>query len=183
MMRRVLSRLARSRLARAFRREDGTASIEFVIFVPVVVTIFMASVEAGFYMAKHVMMERGLDMVMRDLRLGKLGKPDHDELRTLICHATPMLKDCESILMVEMRPMSMLTFDMMTDPATCIDRGETGEPDIDYDTGSSNELVIVRICAIQDPIFPSTGIGLQLRADAQGGYQMVAASVFVNEPD
>ena len=91
MMRRVLSRLARSRLARAFRREDGTASIEFVIFVPVVVTIFMASVEAGFYMAKHVMMERGLDMVMRDLRLGKLGKPDHDELRTLICHATPCL--------------------------------------------------------------------------------------------
>jgi hypothetical protein len=35
---------------------------------------------------------------------------------------------------------------------------------------------------VQDPIFPSTGIGLQLREDGQGGYQMVTASVFVNEP-
>ena len=34
------------RLARGFRREDGTASIEFVMAVPVLMTIFMASFNA-----------------------------------------------------------------------------------------------------------------------------------------
>jgi hypothetical protein len=177
MIRRTLSRLYR----RA-KREDGTATIEFVIVVPIVVTIFMASVEAGFYMAKHVMMERGLDLVMRDLRLGNLGAVDHDDLRELICAATPILKDCESILKVEMRPVSTVTFDLPATPTTCIDRGEETEPLTEFTPGGSNEIMIIRICAVQDPIFPSTGIGLQLRADAQGGYQMVSASVFVNEP-
>ena len=69
-----------------------------------------------------------------------------------------------------------------TTPATCIDRGNAVEPLTEFVPGGSNEIMIVRVCAGQDPIFPSTGIGLQLRADAEGGYQMVAASVFVNEP-
>lgn len=178
-----MMRKLRSRLFRAVRREDGTASIEFVIFVPVVMTIFMASVEAGFFMAKHVMMERGLDLVMRELRLGNLGAVNHDDLRTLICNATPILNECESILKVEMRPVSTVTFAMPTTPATCIDRGELTEPLTDFTQGGSDELMIVRVCAVQDPIFPSTGIGLQLRADANGGYQMVTASIFVNEPN
>ncbi|MEZ5796378.1 MAG: hypothetical protein R3D63_02055 [Paracoccaceae bacterium] len=42
--------------------------------------------------------------------------------------------------------------------------------------------MIVRVCAVQDPFFPTTGLGLQLKADAEGGYQLIAASVFVNEP-
>ena len=38
--------------------------------------------------------------------LGNLGAVNHDDLRTLICEATPILNDCESILKVEMRPVS-----------------------------------------------------------------------------
>ncbi|NGM46418.1 pilus assembly protein [Rhodobacter sp. SGA-6-6] len=173
-MRRALSRL--------FRREDGTATVEFVLVVPVVISIFMASVEAGFYMAKHVMLERGLDLVMRDIRLGNLGTFENNKLRKLICEATPILVDCENTLMVEMRPISTSTFAISADPATCVDRGESTEVDDHVEPGGSNEIMIIRVCAIQDPIFPSTGIGLHLRADARGGYQMVTASVFVNEP-
>jgi hypothetical protein len=172
-----------SRLFRNFRKEDGTATIEFVICVPVVLTIFMASVEAGFYMAKHVMMERGLDMVIRDVRLGNVPSINHNVLRTRICDVTPILKDCETILKVEMRPVSTNTFNMPTQPATCINRGEVSEPLADFVPGNSDELMVVRICAIQDPIFPSTGMGLQLREDDQGGYQMIAASIYVVEPN
>lgn len=182
MSRRSLLHRVLPRFFRRVRREDGTATIEFVFVVPIIMTIFMASIEAGFYMAKHVMMERGLDMVMRELRLGNLGMVDHNSLRTLICQATPILANCENILKVEMRPISTATFNMPTAPATCINRGEAVEPLTDFTPGGSHEIMIVRICAVQDPIFPSTGIGLQLRADAQGGYQMVASSVFVNEP-
>jgi len=177
--------MIRRALARLFRRaraEDGTATIEFVIVVPIVITIFMASVEAGFYMAKHVMMERGLDMVIRDVRLGRVASLDHDDLRDMICDATPILADCENILKVEMQPVSTTSFTMPNAPTTCVDRGEEVQPMTQIIPGGSNEFMIVRICAVQDPIFPSTGIGLHMRADARGGYQMTASSLFVNEP-
>lgn len=181
MIRSTLRRLAR----RFRRREDGTATIEFVIFVPTVVMIFMASIEAGFYMAKHVMLERGLDLVIRDVRLGNipLAEMNAAGLRQRICAATPMLVDCPSILKIEMRPVSLDTFDMPAVPTTCVNRGNVAPPpDDDLLPGGSNDLVMVRVCAVQDPIFPSTGIGLQLRKDDLGGYQLATASVYVNEP-
>jgi hypothetical protein len=182
MMPSLLSGLGR-RLRRLWRREDGTATIEFVIFVPVVVTIFMASVESGFYMIRHVMLERGVDLVMREFRLGHLGSVTHDELRDLICEATPIMNDCQSILKVSLEPINTASWTMPVAPATCVDRGGTIDPPPPiYVPGSSNQIMVVRVCAVQDPIFPSTGIGLQLRADSQGGYQLVAATIFVNEP-
>jgi Flp pilus assembly protein TadG len=85
---------ALSRLFRRARREDGSATVEFVIVVPVVMTIFVASVEAGFYMTKHALMERGLDLVMREIRLDHIGSFENNKLRSLICDATPILSDC-----------------------------------------------------------------------------------------
>jgi TadE-like protein len=169
-------------IRRFLGREDGTASIEFVIAVPVIMTIFMASIEAGFYMAKHVSMERGLDMVIREVRLGFYNSVSHDLLRDRICELTPILSDCSNTLKVEMTTINMNTFAMPATPATCVDRGNSVQPLTEFVHGGSNEFMVVRICAVQDPIFPSTGVGLQLRADAQGGYQMVSASIFVKEP-
>jgi hypothetical protein len=175
-------RTALSRLFRRTRAEDGTATVEFVIVVPMVLMIFMASVEAGFYMAKHVMLERGVDMAIRDVRLGQVPVVNQEVLREMICEGAHILVDCEDVLLIEMRPVSTETFDLPAAPATCINRGEEVEPMTDVLPGGSGEFMIVRACAIQDPMFPSTGIGLRLRADAQGGYQMIASSLFVNEP-
>lgn len=176
-MRRLLSRFFR----RA-RSEDGTATFEFVIVVPIIVLTCMASIEAGFYMTKHVLMERGLDMVMRDVRLGKLGRIDHDVLRTLICNQTKYLGDCENSLKIELLPVSTANFAMPTDRATCIDKGDPTEALTTVTPGGSHEIMVVRVCVVQDPMFPSTGIGLRLQPDYGGGYQLVATSVFVNEP-
>jgi len=174
---------ALSRLFRRARREDGTATIEFVLVVPVVITIFMASVEAGFYMAKHVLMERGLDLVMRDIRMGYVDDLENgNKVRELVCAATPILSDCENILMVEMQLISTNTFAMPEDPPRCIDRSAETKLDDDITSGGSHEIMFIRVCAVQDPMFPSTGIGLQLRPESGGGYQMATASVFVNEP-
>ncbi|MDQ2065711.1 TadE/TadG family type IV pilus assembly protein [Xinfangfangia sp. CPCC 101601] len=181
MMRRLLSKLFHRARDRA-RDEEGTATIEFIFVVPILCTIFMASVEAGLYMVRHVMMERGLDLVMRDVRLGRLGTFDHNELRRLICARTVVLVDCNSLLKVEMRPVSTATFALPTMPATCIDRGEETEALTTFTPGGAHEIIIVRICVVQDPIFPSTGLGLRLRPASGGGYQMVSNSIFVNEP-
>lgn len=176
-MRRLLSRLFR----RA-RCEDGTATFEFVIVVPIIVLTCMASIEAGFYMTKHVLMERGLDMVIRDARLGNLGIINHDKLRTLICNQAKYLGDCENSLKVELLPVSTTTFSMPAERATCIDKGEPTKALTTVTPGSSHEIMVVRVCVVQDPMFPSTGIGLRLQPSYGGGYQLIATSVFVNEP-
>jgi Flp pilus assembly protein TadG len=170
------------KLALAFRKEDGTASIEFVLSIPVLLMVFMASFESGMFMARHVMLERAVDMTMRDLRLGLLGDVDHDDLRTLMCERAAVLHDCNSLLKIQLTPVSTTTWAMPVDPTTCVDRNEALNPPTEYTPGSGNELVLVRVCVRQDAMFPTTGIGLQLPKDSMGGYALVARSVFVNEP-
>ena len=115
------------------------------------------------YMAKHVMLERGIDMAIREVRLGKVPLVNQEVLRQMVCEGAHILVDCEDVLLVEMRPVSTDTFDLPAAPATCINRGEEVEPMSDVLPGGSGEFMIVRVCSIQDPMFPSTGIGLQLR--------------------
>ena len=55
---------------RRFRSdEDGNMMIEFVIFVPLLFTIFMTSVELGIYSMRQMWLDRGLDMTVRLVRL------------------------------------------------------------------------------------------------------------------
>lgn len=186
-MTRALASLGR-RLRRMWRREDGTASIEFVMFVPVVVTIFMASIESGFYMIKHVMLERGVDMVMRDYRLGNMGLPEYEDLRDQICDATPIIHNCRSELKLWVSPVNTATWEMPIDPAEvayCGDNNGNKEEESEggLTHGGSNQIMFIRVCTLAEPIFPTTGIGLKLRADSlHGGYQLATATVFVNEP-
>ena len=93
------------RLRRLWRREDGTATIEFTIFVPIVLVIFVAAIEAGAYMIRHVMLERGLDLVLRDFRLGRLNSLNHDQLRDRICDRVSLISDCRNNLKVWMQPI------------------------------------------------------------------------------
>lgn len=173
------------RMKRLWRREDGTATVEFVIFVPVVLGIFMASVESGFYMVRHVMMERGLDLVMRDFRLGRLTTLNHNQIRNLVCDALPIVPNCRAELKVWIAPIDPVTWAVDTSMTYCGDRnGELRGPDTGTVVhGGQNEPMFVRICMIQQPLFPTTGIGLKLRADSvSGGYQLATSTVVVNEP-
>ena len=170
------------RLRRDFRKEDGTASIEFLFAIPVLLTIFMASFESGYFMIRHVMLERALDLTMRELRLGLLGNVTHNQLRTLLCTRAVVLGDCQNNLKIELEPVSTATWTMPATPTTCIDRAVPIDPVTTFVRGGSSEPVLVRICVRQDTMFPSTGIGLGLQKDGLGNYAILARSVFVNEP-
>ena len=172
------------RLAARFRREEGTATVEFVLAIPVLMTIFMASFESGMFMVRHVMLEQALDHVMRDLRLGVMGASiTHDQLRDAVCDRTVIIKDCRNSLKVELQPISTETFRMPAIPTGCIDRSAAINPSTTPVAGGSNEPMIVRVCVLQKPMFPMTGVGLRLRQNAvTGEYGLVAMSVFANEP-
>lgn len=177
-----MMRFLRKAFARFAAREDGTATAEFVIAVPVLVTIFLASVESGLYMTRWVMMDRALDQVMRDVRLGNMPGVTHAELRAAICERAAILRDCNNTLMVELLPINPNTWAMPATPVTCINRAEDIEPVLGR-LGEPSEPMLVRLCVVQDPIFPTTGMGLRMKMPGQDGYALIAMSLYANEPN
>ena len=170
------------RLARGFRREDGTATIEFVMAVPVLLTVFMASFESGLLMTRAIMLEQAVDITMRELRLGHYTLPDADLLKAEICKRTVIFKSCEDNIMIEMTRVSTLNWALPKTDVVCVDREEEIQPVTVLQIGQQNDVMLIRVCVIQDALFPTSKYGLRLATDAQGGYGLVTVSAFVTEP-
>jgi hypothetical protein len=170
------------RLARGFRREDGTATIEFVMAVPVLLTVFMASFESGLLMTRAIMLEQAVDITMRELRLGHYTLPDADLLKAEICKRTVIFKSCEDNIMIEMTRVSTLNWALPKTDVACVDREEEIQPVTVLQIGQQNDVMLIRVCVIQDALFPTSKYGLRLATDAQGGYGLVTVSAFVTEP-
>lgn len=180
-----------SSLRRFFRRNDGTSTIEFVLTFPLIIAIFCVSFESSFYMIRSVGLERSLDLVMRDLRLGVLGSITHYGLKTEICERSVVLgntADCVKALKIELQPVSTASFAMPPTPVACVDRSQNIDPMIEpnpdeYTLGDSNQIMLMRVCLQADPMFRSTVFGVQMnRTGPDGGYSLVSTSTFVNEP-
>ena len=172
----------RKKLRRALRREDGSATLEFVLSVPILITIFMASFESGLLMTRSIMLEQSVDMTMRELRLGHYPLPDATLLKSEICKRTVIFKDCESNIMIEMTRVSTTGWSLPRTDVACVDRAEDVQPVTALQIGQQNDIMLVRVCVVQDALFPTTGIGLGLPKDGEGGYGVVAVSAFVTEP-
>ncbi|AZL58367.1 pilus assembly protein [Tabrizicola piscis] len=170
--------------------ERGTATIEFVLLVPIILTIFFASFESSFYMIRSVMLERSVDIVVRDIRLGNLDNIDHSDLKELFCETSALvanIADCVDAMAVWMQPINTATFAMVAPPRYCVDRDEDIilEPTPgEFAYGSDNDIMLLRICLKEEPMFPTTiiGAGLMEGGEDDGSYAIVVTSVFVNEP-
>lgn len=167
---------------RFWRREDGTATIEFALLVPVFLSVLISGVEVGVLTARQTMMERGMEQTMRALRLGHLMPVNLDTLRERICRDTVIVRNCEANLLVELRRMEPENITLPTGNAPCINRDEETQPAVTLTPGVEHDLVLVRVCLIVDPVLPTSGWGLGLRPDESGGFRMVTSSVYVNEP-
>ncbi len=177
----ALGRLLR-RLRRFGRDQSGVVSFEFVLMAPLYLVVFLSAVEAGILLTRGVIMERALDLSVRNLRLGIGGPITHDQLKAQICANTALIRDCMNVVRLELRPVSTVTFQPLNNTATCVERDEEIQPLVEFRTGVENELMLVRICTVVDPVFPTTGLGLRLPKDASGGVRLIATSAFVNEP-
>jgi hypothetical protein len=173
-----------NQLARFWREEGGVASIEFVMAVPVLMAIFSASFESGLFMTREIMLERSLDIVMRELRLGHYPEPvTSDKLKTEICKLTVVFEDCAANLMIELQQISTSTFTLPTVSPECRDLSKPINPSKTLIVGQDNDLMIIRACIIVQALFPTTGIGLSLtRTTNGGGVKVIAVSAFANEP-
>lgn len=178
----TMARRVKARLRRIIRREDGSASLDFVMVIPILLMVFMASFESGLLMVRHLMLEQAVDQTMRDLRIGKIKSPTASLIKEEICSRTTILSDCEANIHIELSPVSTQSWNFPTDHTECVDRSQAIQPSLNFNPGNANEIMLVRVCVIQDAMFPTTGIGLALSKDASGGYGLVSVSAFVNEP-
>ena len=171
-----------NRLRKRLWREDGTATMEFVLMVPVFLTIFMASFESGLLMVRQILLDQSVDESMRELRLGHMANVTEDSLRTQICSLTIVFSNCKANLMIQLDRVSTTTWAIPGTPTQCINRNDVIAPVVALHIGQQNDLMLVRVCVIQNAMFPTTGIGLGLSVDSQGGYALISRTAFVVEP-
>lgn len=177
-----LSRLRRAP-RRLLRRQDGSAQVEFVLMVPLLFTVFFMGVEAGVLQMRQVMLDRALDLTIRDLRLGELGaQPEHDEVREALCEHSFLIPNCLDNVALELSVINMENWTPPQASIECVDREMDIAPVNTFTQAGDTRPTLVRACLIVDLIFPTSRMGLNLTTDSQGGFRMMAASFYINEP-
>ena len=168
---------------RHLRDEDGSATIEFVILGPFLFGMFLATYELGMLLTRQVMLERGLDLAVRSVRLGLVQEVTHDSIKDLICSKGMMIPDCVNQLRLEMVPIDPRGSGTLKADVDCVDRSTPVEEVREFRPGISNDLMILRACALIDPYFPSNVLGFpNIKTNAGQAFAITASSAFVIEP-
>lgn len=173
---------ARNILRRFRRDEEGVVAFDFVIVLPLYLAFFLASFETGMLMTRQVLLDRGVDQVVRLIRINTLNPPSYSQLRTVVCANAPLIPDCENALKIEMwmqDPRGTMQFRPVPD---CVDREEEVQPASIYQLGAQNQIMFVRACVKYEPFFPTAALGGAIR-DKHGEYALVATNIYVTEPN
>lgn len=166
-------------------RQDGNVTVEFVIVVPFLLSLFLASVDTGVSMLRQVMLDRAVDMAVREVRLGRVPSDGSVTMAQLICERTRFLTDCANSIAVEMLPIDTSNFDGLNDPIQCIDREQQIIPSVSFNPGAggtAQELMTIRVCVAADPFIRLTGYLSSMPINEDGDYVVVSRGIFVKEP-
>jgi len=169
-------------MRRFARREDGNASVEFVIVVPIFIALIMMSIELGYVTLRQTMLERGVDIAVRDIRLSTGTAPQHSNIKQKICDEAMIIPNCLDALRLEMVAADPRNFTALDPVPDCVDVSEPANPLRAFQNGQSNELMLLRACAIYDPFFPDDMLGDHLITVSGGQPAFVSMSAFVQEP-
>ena len=165
---------------RQFRQnEDGYSTVEFLIVATTFLTGFFWVFETGLIMTKQMMLERAVDIVVRDLRLASSPAYTHDYIKEKICDEALVLKECSDNLLLELVEVDLdVGFDRT---ATCIDRANEVTPVTSWEPGQRSEVVYMRACVLVDPMMPQEVALFSGTTDT--GIPLIADTAFVNEPE
>lgn len=176
-------RVFASSLRRFRRNESGHATIEFALVFPSMLFLLLSGVEMGLIGLQHAMLERAMDITVRDIRLSTGTSPQHDEIKDLLCERSGFIDNCSDNMILEMVEIDPRAWGGISANATCTDQSEEAAPVVQFkNDAGDNALMILRACAKVDPIFPTAGLGKNLVKDGAGQFALIATSAFVQEP-
>ena len=167
------------------KRQDGAVTVEFVVIVPFLLSLFFASVDVGVSMLRQVMLDRATDLAVREVRLGRVPNDGSVTMAQLICERTMLLPDCINNIAVEMQPIDTSTFAGLTPTVQCVNRELNLTPSVAFSVGSggsAQELMLIRTCVAAEPFIRLTGFFTAMPINEDGEYVVVSRGVFVNEP-
>lgn len=171
-----------SRLRGHRKGEDGSAAVEFVLVFPVIITMILMTLEMGFITLRQTMLDRGLDMAVREVRLGTGTAPQHDAIKALVCENALFLRNCDTQLFLEMEPTDPRAFSSLHELASCTDKPVESRPVREFNPGQQNQLMLMRACVLYDPLFPDALLPRMLTKDNSGRAAILSMTAFVQEP-
>lgn len=172
-----------SHWVRRFRRDDdGTATVEFVIWFPFFLFFMYSALELGLMTMRHAMLDRGLDIAVRDIRLGTGNVPQHDDIKTRICANAIVIPGCAENLRLEMVRTNMRDWSSLPPDPDCTDRAEEARPVRQFIPGTSNQMMLLRACLKVQPLSPTSQLVQYMQRDSSGDISMLVTSAFVQEP-
>lgn len=163
-------------------REAGGATVEFVLLLPVFIAMFMMSFEAALILTRSVMLERAVDLAVRDLRLDPGSVITASRLQNDVCERSRILPDCRDNLLIELTTVSQTSWALPVPSRPCIYGTPTVTPSVNYDGNRAEQLVLLRACYSVAPTFPTSLLGSRTIADGSGQARLLATSAFVVEP-
>ncbi|MCK0170535.1 pilus assembly protein [Aliiroseovarius sp. S1123] len=165
-----------------WRDQTGSATIEFVLWFPLFMTLFLTSFELSYYGMRSVLLERAVDMTVREMRLGISRPQNTQEFKTRVCEKTLLAGSCAEDLMVELILVNQATWNLPQGNIACIDRNDPMQPLPAFGTGGGGDLMLLRVCWLKRPFFATTPYVMGLPRDANGEIALSAVSTYVNEP-
>ena len=127
-----------------------------------------------------------MNETVRQVRLGTIPDPKHATLIEEVCEVASIIPDCHNQLRLEMIPATVTSLNTadITGDLQCRDRSV---PDSDpllafTNTGGNNDLMVLRACALFDPLLPLLGIGKEIPKESGDAYALFAVTSYVLEP-
>lgn len=156
--------------------------IEFAILAPVLFGSFFFGFELSMHSIRQMLLDRGLEVTTREVRLNTGKQFTHESLRDAICINAGGLEGCQENLRLEMVPVNPRNFAPLGAHPDCVDVAEPVAPLNGWSLGQQHELMLLRACMKFVPVFASVGLGKLLGSGSDGMGKMVSISAFVQEP-
>ncbi len=183
MVSKLCSKTIGKALRRFVRNEDGGLSVEFALVFPALIFLTLSSFELGMVMLRNAMLDRGVDKSVRAVKIDTSSTINVDVLRQSICDNAGIIPDCMNQLRIEMRMVDLRNWQDLPATYSCNDRSLTTQPLSKFTPGGANDVMILRVCALFEPIFPTTAPFLFRPPEHNGGaYALTASNAFVMEP-
>ena len=162
--------------------ESGNGTIDFMMVLPAAMFFGATAFESGTFGLRNVMLERAVDVTVREVRIGAIAEPTHAQLKEMICDAAAIIPECMDNVKLEMIRKDPRAWSPLDEGRDCVDRNSTAEPVINWTAGGNNDLMVLRACAILDPVLPTSTLGIAMAENSDGSHAIVTTSSFVVEP-